>query len=1640
MAVTKVNGFAAPYRSLTFQDTAHGLAQRSGVLEISGTVDTVIGNVVVPPLKFVQNGLVVSEDATRTIALPTDLTAPYFLIVHAPTARAIDDLIYSFAKSPEDLSSGSVAVAHWDGVEWKTLPLVSLNQILAARRQDKRLMRGQEGIQSGLKAAFDGGTVDVLPGVLTDRTGELVQFAETHSFALIEQDVDYARTDRIVYRRAVDSVNRVGRLKYLVGDTYGAGTPIKPQTFGAPAIPPRQIKTLIAEDNSALLLYSEGYGDEFSIYLRTVSSDRVMLSAPTLVVSDATEASFDALLDSDGNIQLVYTKAGTAQLTTLDSAGASLIAAQDITVVAFPASAPQISKDDNDLLYVVFQGLAGPSNNQLFLTTRTKTGLLVTSPVRINNDAGNYVNPSIFVSGDYRVYLAYENLADGKVYYEIRSQFGSVYQAPVYLSGDTDGPGGTLIDGASRAKVVVNDKQEVFVLFLQADGALNLLALWSGVTEDVVNVIYDPVNSFSDYSVSSGDFEGSLQISIAANAGGASAYSVLRDGELTGTIALSASACNFISSARDRNGSMYHASGYFQTGTYSIYETAQLLSYVGPTTVTGTQGQVGVNADQFLMSSTRPEPRVGDRLTLSSSPSNDGDYLVTAVQTASVNGIDDFWLVTVGVSFAAAESPVLSTVADYASPVGAVMESVKTQCGTNQAAAYSTEVPDTDILIARINDDALMNALVGEVVNSDRYGIVAGTVVDWSKTIVDSFTLQGSLKIWDLVNNLEYTLAAASFDMAEGEALIARLDGETFAPTPLVVAIENIPHGDEYVVLGFRKSNLFNPVFLTKGNVQPLSPGEQDTTGQDLPQNQRDRLGILSETTFSPYGSINYVSEVHNHAEAIGALDAALKTEETDRIAADDALTTALGNEASTRAAADQVLQDNIDAETLRATTAENAETLRATNAETALAAADTAHRAYTGSTGVADTAPDFGSATGSPIANTVVVDGDALNKAIKKLDIASNEGCRLLALPASTRVRVTGSYNTLADGTITSRPLSSLEVNFAGAQIDFETGVVYEADGITPLGIDFAPMVIPDGEYAWYSLALITNVVNAVNEMTLQVFVQSGSSTGATAALAPKPNYVSGAINLGMVSVLGTPTGIADIAQSDIHLLVGSGSGSGDGGEAGAALAPADGFKAIVSDTFDLLPAEADSKVDSTLTKATHSFIKEMFELALDKSKTLTTVGTSYTLSAAPTFTVAVGDILWSNAQAIFRRVASVLSPTTGTLDVAFPIDLTAAAGMVSQAVWTKDLVNIGDAAESTRLRDFFPATTIESIHVEYTDSLASGDDVGDLISPARIVVSASSEGLQAATGTPTSDNFTAIHTRVQAPETSLDYPLAIQGERLFLVFFPNPNEAAVTTQANLLDYDVSVYAKAFVLNGGYLDSAFCMSDSTGTPNNCSNPVVVLSKSQVTLNFNFVPDLNSGKAAGDLHVLVEGQTIPRWFTGVTGAYYKEVVGSTTTIEFWANLSGLSLSIQIERRQGSIDSYDQNRLRLLAAYDAVIGSPADVTSGKATHSSLQAAHDALGSSGGRILFPQVTVTENFAWSNADVMIEGKGAKSILAGNLTMTSVRNVATYFRVNGDIHLGASDDSFVKLFKNVAGTFTAGGAGNDEAIIEVT
>ena len=171
----------------------------------------------------------------------------------------------------------------------------------------------------------------------------------------------------------------------------------------------------------------------------------------------------------------------------------------------------------------------------------------------------------------------------------------------------------------------------------------------------------------------------------------------------------------------------------------------------------------------------------------------------------------------------------------------------------------------------------------------------------------------------------------------------------------------------------------------------------------------------------------------------------------------------------------------------------------------------------------------------------------DTLNKLLGQLRIKPHPS-------DGNRVVITGSNRLLNSGTTLIQEIRNLVIDFEGAEIDFSTGQIFKADGITSLGIDFTPEVIPAGEYLNYSITLIPAEVNLDNTITTQLIVLPAAGTNIAKIDAPKAPFAQGT-KLGQVTVQEDSGGILPIDENSISQLGTGGGGSGGTGDANELL-----------------------------------------------------------------------------------------------------------------------------------------------------------------------------------------------------------------------------------------------------------------------------------------------------------------------------------------------------------------------------------------------------------------------------------------------------------------------------------------------------
>lgn len=159
---------------------------------------------------------------------------------------------------------------------------------------------------------------------------------------------------------------------------------------------------------------------------------------------------------------------------------------------------------------------------------------------------------------------------------------------------------------------------------------------------------------------------------------------------------------------------------------------------------------------------------------------------------------------------------------------------------------------------------------------------------------------------------------------------------------------------------------------------------------------------------------------------------------------------------------------------------------------------------------------------------------------------------------PIGKRIRVTGSDIAKLSGSQISLEQKNLLLSFAGAEIDFETGEVFESDGLTPFlggANDFTPFAIGASEYFYYSVSVLPNTANADNTISGQILVIPATASNTVLADAPKAPFPGSGIKLANVWVRESVGGIANIDYANLITLGVGGSGSGGTGNANSDL-----------------------------------------------------------------------------------------------------------------------------------------------------------------------------------------------------------------------------------------------------------------------------------------------------------------------------------------------------------------------------------------------------------------------------------------------------------------------------------------------------
>lgn len=883
MAVNKVNGFAAPYRSSTLRGEADSLVGRNGVLSIGSDVYESGGNVIIPPFKVIQQGLIFEKTNQTSIVKPLVLAPPYYVTVSAPTPTNTDDLVFQFARSPLDIAPNEVILAEYDGTEWRQLPRVSIDGVLADKAIEV-IEKGQVGPYSGLLTTIVGGNYKNTAGLLFDKTGLKVRFDSDLLIPIVQSDPNntWRRVDRVIYRRPVDDTNRVGIRKLVIGGSFApTGSKTVFQTaLNAGGSVSTNAKSVIASDNTAHVFYVEGFGANFNILYKKLSSDRSSVVTTGTILSGLDSNKYSIAIDSADRIHLVYQNSNNINLLILDIAGATVAGPIVIESQSSPSSNPMVAIDPlSTKLFITYEYLQGPNNRQIYFCTRDLAGNLVTPSVRITNTLSNVVNPYMDISSDLCAHLTYEDT--GVIKYIVLDDIGNTVKNEQIVSASVGSTSfGTRVNNALKPAVKVTDNKEVLIFFMQKKNATDYgLSIWHDGTAFMPNLILSSDN-FVNYSAYVDSFNNDIHIAVSQ--AGTYNYILMNKFVPVMNVPLLNVGVNDCFVTKDKLGSLLHSWSEKSTGLYTNFGTAQVPGDIGPVAIAGSLNNVILTDHEILFpSSVSVVPVIGMMMIISgSSNGNNANYLITDVQVQSKDAVNDTFVVTVSSPFANFESPAVNVLAQFQTPNGTTASFIKSVAEKDEIRALTTSEMPSDIILARISwpGPVILNYIPqsGVGVNSDLFGMYGDIDVDWSATTANALTMTNGLGIIDLLTATVYSVAGGSYVLAEGEALYVTLNGVNTNITPQVSSITSLPWATPIQVLGFRKNGEFHPHLFAVAGMGQLDIGEEIILGQDLSKAIRIRLGITSESTMAAYTSTTIIAPSDPYPTAISKIDAAL--------------------------------------------------------------------------------------------------------------------------------------------------------------------------------------------------------------------------------------------------------------------------------------------------------------------------------------------------------------------------------------------------------------------------------------------------------------------------------------------------------------------------------------------------------------------------------------------------------------------------------------------------------------------------------------------------------------------------------------------------------------------------------------------
>jgi hypothetical protein len=517
MTVKKSIEFFAPYIANTFNEAQRKLAGVDG--RLSGGVVTIqtATTVDIAPYVFIQNGVIVEEDApTLAVTVPDFSTepAPIHIIVSSPDEKDTSGITVTVSTGSQSITSATIVLASRNSGVWSNPAALSLDTLRENSLQARTEVFDGRIEDATVDFDTDFGTnqgVRVSPGIVSEPTGERRSLLRDSSltgppahveFDVTDIDTDFVRDDHVVLRKFSDDHNVPAEMVLAKGGTYsltGEGPTAASTAFVLVDGTAGNSFASVADNAAGQHVVVWGNGNDLKLSLQDHTTGRAIVGGiSTLAMGGAVKdvyitakpgiATGDRLYGvcSVGAVgaEEIFIFRTAANGTALDATTVAL------TTLTNAGLKPHMVIDSSNFAHITFQHdeSGGQVLNQIYYSKYNladatwNTGpALAVSPRFANgfNTGKSDTDPRIDIGPDGRLHIAWitGNISAtvGEVAYLVSNDVGAVVEARTIVSADTGNGAGAAAAAISttdniRPRVAVSPQNDVYVTWVADQG------------------------------------------------------------------------------------------------------------------------------------------------------------------------------------------------------------------------------------------------------------------------------------------------------------------------------------------------------------------------------------------------------------------------------------------------------------------------------------------------------------------------------------------------------------------------------------------------------------------------------------------------------------------------------------------------------------------------------------------------------------------------------------------------------------------------------------------------------------------------------------------------------------------------------------------------------------------------------------------------------------------------------------------------------------------------------------------------------------------------------------------------------------------------------------------------------------------